>query len=744
MGNLRNIKRKGNKPKVDLIKPPIQLNMYSYAADNQGCGHIRVIFPTLLLNHYEEIAKVKILANYGNKFIPDPNFYKDLLFCQFQRSATKPQLEMLQYFKSNISRQTNTPIIYEIDDLLTEIPDWNFAADWYKPQQEFIPQIMGLMDGMICSTNKLKEVYSKFNKNIRVIPNHLPKFLWGEPLPFKEEISRKPRVYWAGSSNHFAMKADRKGGDFGKDLLDYIRKTVDDIQWVIMGALPRELHDIKDKIEFHQWQSIWKFPQYVKKLDVDIAIAPLEDNLFNSCKCLVKDTRVVTDKGICAIDSVNIKNTIWQENSYKNVASNIKYSNRDTLKFITKKGFEIEGTLNHKLRGLNLYKRMDEFKIGDSVDIGTYDFPDVPYQELTFPMFITKKLDSIDYSSLDDDVMPRVRINEQWGRFIGYVLGDGHLATSNCISISCNKNDIDVIYDITEFASNIGLNYHFVEKKRDDGYSGKGLDIKISSRNLKVFLGDKIGFKGRYGKILRVPDVILKSPKSVIREFLSGLFETDGTTCKKSTSVSFVSKDKDLVRDVQFLLLGFGIVSRIQVYRNKTYDKDYYTLYLGRQASEIFHKDIGFISNRKKSILEERLSHKRSNAFKEFEMNDEIVDIQKSNNDVYDIQVPDGSYYLANGIVSHNSNIKKLEYAILGCPGVYSNVEPYKDATLTCDTSGDIVSNIEKLIGDIDLRHKVYTKDFESVRKQLFWEEYDNLTHYINTYLSLFGKRLVP
>lgn len=372
MSNLRKYKKK--KKKLDLIKPPVQLNIYSYAADNQGCGHIRVIFPHLLLNHYDEIPKVKVLASYGSKFIPDPNFYKDLVFCQFQRSATKQQLEMLKYFKSNICAQTKTPIVYEIDDLLTEIPDWNFAHDWYKPQQEFIPDIMGIFDGMICSTEKLKQVYSKYNKNIRVIPNHLPKFLWGEPLPFKEEISKKPRVYWGGSSNHFAVKPDSKGGDFGNELLDFIKKTVDDIQWVIMGAIPQELNDVKGKIEFHPWQSIWKFPQYIKKLNIDIAIAPLEDNLFNACK----------------------------------------------------------------------------------------------------------------------------------------------------------------------------------------------------------------------------------------------------------------------------------------------------------------------------------------------------------------------------------SNIKRLEYTILGCPGVYSNVEPYKDATLTCNTDSDIVSNIEKLIGDVNLRHEVYTKDFKTVEEQLFWEEHNNLTKYINTYMSLFGRKLVP
>ena len=52
--------------------------------------------------------------------------------------------------------------------------------------------------------------------------------------------------------------------------------------------MPVELESVKNKIEFHQWQPVFEYPQYVKNLDVDFGIAPLEDNVFNACKSNIK------------------------------------------------------------------------------------------------------------------------------------------------------------------------------------------------------------------------------------------------------------------------------------------------------------------------------------------------------------------------------------------------------------------------------------------------------------------------
>jgi glycosyltransferase involved in cell wall biosynthesis len=85
------------------------------------------------------------------------------------------------------------------------------------------------------------------------------------------------------------MKSDNKSdGDFGSRLIDFIKKTLDKYDWHFMGAMPAELHEYKDKLTYHEWKDTWHYPQYVKSINADIGIAPLEFNLFNECKSNIK------------------------------------------------------------------------------------------------------------------------------------------------------------------------------------------------------------------------------------------------------------------------------------------------------------------------------------------------------------------------------------------------------------------------------------------------------------------------
>ena len=745
------------------IPRPSRLGFLCYVGDVQGCGTIRVIYPYFLLNHYRK-KDLMCSAMYLMNYVSDVGFYKDFAYIQFQRSATPEHLKLIQHFKSTIQNKFPIPIIYEIDDMLFDIPDWNYASVYYNKARPVIEAIMRSCDGMITSTAKLREIYSPYCKRISVIPNHLPKFIWGdifEATDYKDE-NKKIKILWAGSQNHFSCKAimgDHApgGGDFGKGLFDFIRKTVDTYEWHIMGAIPDDISNLKNKIHFHPWENIFQYPSKLKSIEPDICIAPLQDIEFNRGKCLVGNTRISTNKGIMTIEEMFNKSNklqfehlqwyIWQENCLRYVSDKVKYEKRKTIKIKTYNGFEIEGTENHKLRSFNKFKMLSEFKIGDFVDIGFFDFSNqLLYQELSAPLFLTKKLDDIDFDKLNESLLPKVKINERWGRFIGYVLGDGHLRTSNSISISCNIDYQDIIDDIIKFAKEIGMvNLNFVEKKvkKENHHKyrkNKGIDVIFNSRNLKWFLGEKVGFKGRYEKNLDVPEVILKSPKSVIKEFIRGLFEADGTVSVSNSNCSFTTKHEKLAKEVQFLLLGFNIISRIS--GKKIGGKIYYTVKLNRQACDIFQKEINFISKDKKEKLKIITDKKHSNAYKEWELNDEIIEISYGEEDVYDIQVPDGRYYLANGIISHNSNIKCLEYTAVGAPAVFSDVTPYKFQSLKSSTDEEMIAHIEKLAGDIDYRARIYKKDYQRIKPQLWWEENDNLKKYINTYLNMWGKCL--
>jgi hypothetical protein len=151
-----------------------------------------------------------------------------------------------------------------------------------------------MSDGIVTSTNRLKKVYSEYNNNIQVIPNHLPKFIWGDIYPKHENNPReeKPRILWAGSSNHFALKhlyqKNLQCGDFGNELLDFIKKTTDVYDWWFMGAIPVELEEIKHKISFVKWADIFNYPKVIKEIEPDICIAPLQKCIFNDCKSNIK------------------------------------------------------------------------------------------------------------------------------------------------------------------------------------------------------------------------------------------------------------------------------------------------------------------------------------------------------------------------------------------------------------------------------------------------------------------------
>jgi hypothetical protein len=234
------------KKKLNPVKRPAKLGFLSYVGDTQGCGTIRVIYPFFYLNHFRQ-KQLMCHSTYLMNYVQEPTWYKPFTFVQFQRSATEGHLQLLQHFKNTVQKQFPIPIIYEIDDMLFGIPKWNYASLYYNKAEDVIKRIMSECDGMMVSTAKLKEVYSPYCKKISVIPNHLPKFVWGETYPkhnyYKE--GEKIKILWGGSQNHFAMKQvtgdEVKGGDFGNELLNFIRKTTDKYDWIFMGAIPEEL-----------------------------------------------------------------------------------------------------------------------------------------------------------------------------------------------------------------------------------------------------------------------------------------------------------------------------------------------------------------------------------------------------------------------------------------------------------------------------------------------------------------------
>jgi len=275
------IKNKKVKKRYQKINRPSKIAFKQYVADYAGCGNIRVVFPSLLLNtYYNPKEQLKFEAVHDIRYNPDPQSYKEISFVVFQRSATKAQLDVIKHFKKIC---LGKPLIYELDDNLFDIPKWNFASEFYNKNKPYIKEILGKVTGITVSTQTLKNSLTQYNSNIKVISNHLPKFLWGN-TEFRHSNGKK-RICYPGSFNHFDQNSDK--GDFSTNIIDFIEKTVDDYQWVFVGGIPKSLEN-NPKIERHGWVSVLEYPQFMKTLDIDIMIAPLEYNMFNRCKSNIK------------------------------------------------------------------------------------------------------------------------------------------------------------------------------------------------------------------------------------------------------------------------------------------------------------------------------------------------------------------------------------------------------------------------------------------------------------------------
>lgn len=270
-----------------LLKPRSVISFIGYLANNQGSATLRVALPFLYMSGIRNDDYRFFASCFDANFpILDPNFYNNFCFILYQGVVRPQHLELIEYFKN----KTKTRIIYEIDDYLLDIPDWNFTKSFFKEHRDSFEKIMRKVDMVTVSTEYLKNKYLHLNPKINVIPNRLSKFLWGEPK-FTFKNHNKLKIVYPCSQAHFYTPTENKaGGDIGNVLLKYVISTRNRFEWIFMGGAPRELYPfiISNEIKLLPWTSYLQYPLKLKELNADIGIAPLAINEFNKSKSNIK------------------------------------------------------------------------------------------------------------------------------------------------------------------------------------------------------------------------------------------------------------------------------------------------------------------------------------------------------------------------------------------------------------------------------------------------------------------------
>lgn len=330
--------------------------------------------------------------------------------------------------------------------------------------------------------------------------------------------------------------------------------------------------------------------------------------------------------------------------------------------------------------------------------------------------------------------IPEEKLSLSKIKLIAYLLAEGHL--SNNFILFCNADEKIVNdfkeavhqFDSTLLIKNHGkYNYRIINPinkkrkiildKRKNGKFEKGIKFDKMSTLHKYI--SKLKLYGLLSKNKFIPDIIFKLNNKDIALFLNRLFSCDGTIYKDRNRyrISYGSASKDMILQIQSLLLRFGLISKIRTKKRNKFIN--YELEILEEHITKFVTEIGFFGEKEKKIIsflnmpekkhnhnidtipkeiwdiyrpqnwasigkklkyknpkslrssinyspsrEKLLEIAKADKNKELEKIatsdifwDEIKSIEEMNGffEVYDISVPDTHNFIANGIIVHNS-----------------------------------------------------------------------------------------
>lgn len=442
-------------------------------------------------------------------------------------------------------------------------------------------------------------------------------------------------------------------------------------------------------------------------------------------KCVTGDTLVTTSLGVRPIvDLIGdgdgevspIDFSVLQESGETATAKfSYKGGIRKTIRIATSYGYEIEGTPNHRIRVLDksgkvLWKRLDEIVKGDYACIQRdgYFFGSNPVLDWNWEGW---------NPSYMKDFLPPKTLCPEWGRLLGYLVGDGTLTYRDSVALSCA--DTEIIEDQERLCEALLGQASIVKDKRTDSL--------CSIRSFGVQKRDFLSYLGLLrvtAEDKEVPWVILQGSKEVVREFLRGLFEADDAS--SSGRIEFTTKSEKLSKQVQVLLLHFGIISNRSC--KVVLEKKYWRLSVNGFSRDRFAEEISFVSTRKQKSLSHLLKKRKGSRItnvweviphqqdhlrdvkekvgpgkgylfrslrgvcrlskrvcqkvvdeypeqtEHFQQLlaynyyfDPVVDLVEGEAEVFDLNVPEGEQFAANGFINHNTTIGRILARSLLC-----------------------------------------------------------------------------
>ena len=409
--------------------------------------------------------------------------------------------------------------------------------------------------------------------------------------------------------------------------------------WRSTGKVARtwKARDLWDQIAKAAWRCADPGVQFDSTINA-WHTSPNTAKIHASNPCLTGDTLVATAKGLARIDSLLGRETdvVAGDGLLARTKGSFKTGTKPVYALRTSSGYTLKLTADHKVRTVNR--------------------GDVPAIELT----------QDDIVELAGAPFGAERISTELAEVVGLAVGDGCIA-QGILSITMSPAERPILERVAVFFNSLKPNRPLSVTDREGTAAITTTAKEVVDEVSKWAVLDA----GSENK--RLSDAVLALDRSSVAAILRGLFTTDGTVAnygEKSQYVALDSTSLQMLRQVQSLLLSFGIKAKIYENRRaigqttallpdgKGGQKEYpvrqvHSLRISRSSRIVFEKEVGFCTG---SAKREKLAalNQSVEAYAD-RLTDEVHSLTPAGTeDVYDLTEPRTSHFVANGVVVHN------------------------------------------------------------------------------------------
>lgn len=364
--------------------------------------------------------------------------------------------------------------------------------------------------------------------------------------------------------------------------------------------------------------------------------------------------RRIKDLGINHLDSMNLDVIVNNKGEIGKAKIFHKYEFQPVIEVITETGKSLTVTHNNPLMTDKGWMRADQLNVGDYLQ--TYHYNSAPIEDkIVRTGFKIEKTFGPKYKGkipeyYDDNLLS----------FLGYSLGDGYIRDTE-IHYSIQHNELgDLRGKLNNICENVfGLQpiEHEIDSSHKSIIINNQTNIQNKSYEFIIHstpIAKMLSFMRNISRDRNIPSFLFEMSNRQVAIFLRWLYSADGTVFangRGKNAIALKSASINLLRDVQQLLLRFGITARILSEDNS------HTLTIRRFDDIIKFGQIGFEVKRKQDKLIELIEiakTKKSQLKSDYEYIKEIK-YKTERETVYDIEVPKYHSFIANGIVSHNT-----------------------------------------------------------------------------------------